>query len=124
MSGRRAGGLERWVPGLGTVREYRRAWLGSDLVAGLVLTALLVPSEWATPRRPAMTTHARLVPGSCQAAPPVSPLGKRTFSRTCHRDHPSLGRRRRPATTTAVAAAANAETNGSSLNPMSVSNRK
>ena len=43
MSGRRAGGLERWVPGLRTLREYRRAWLVSDLVAGLVLTALLVP---------------------------------------------------------------------------------
>jgi high affinity sulfate transporter 1 len=43
MSGRRAGGLERWVPGLRTLREYRRAWLVSDLVAGVVLTALLVP---------------------------------------------------------------------------------
>jgi high affinity sulfate transporter 1 len=43
MSGGRTGGLERWVPGLRTVREYRRSWLGSDLMAGLVLTALLVP---------------------------------------------------------------------------------
>jgi high affinity sulfate transporter 1 len=43
MSDRRAGGLARWVPGLRTLREYRRSWLGSDLVAGLVLTALLVP---------------------------------------------------------------------------------
>ena len=43
MSGRRAGGPERWVPGLRTLREYRRSWLGSDLMAGLVLTALLVP---------------------------------------------------------------------------------
>jgi MFS superfamily sulfate permease-like transporter len=43
MSARRAGGLERWVPGLRTLREYRRSWLGSDLMAGLVLTALLVP---------------------------------------------------------------------------------
>ena len=43
MSGRWAGGLERWVPGLRTLREYRRAWLVSDLMAGLVLTALLVP---------------------------------------------------------------------------------
>ena len=43
MSGRRAGGPERWVPGLRTRREYRRSWLGSDLMAGLVLTALLVP---------------------------------------------------------------------------------
>ena len=43
MSGRPARGPERWVPGLRTLREYRRAWLVSDLVAGLVLTALLVP---------------------------------------------------------------------------------
>jgi hypothetical protein len=34
MSGRRAGGLERWVPGLRTLREYRRSWLASDLLAG------------------------------------------------------------------------------------------
>ena len=37
------GGLARWVPGLRTLREYRRAWLPSDLAAGVVLTALLVP---------------------------------------------------------------------------------
>ena len=35
--------VERWVPGLRTMREYRRSWLASDLIAGLVLTALLVP---------------------------------------------------------------------------------
>jgi high affinity sulfate transporter 1 len=43
MSGRPARGPERWVPGLRTLREYRRSWLASDLVAGVVLTALLVP---------------------------------------------------------------------------------
>jgi high affinity sulfate transporter 1 len=31
------------MPGLRTLREYQRSWLASDLVAGLVLTALLVP---------------------------------------------------------------------------------
>jgi high affinity sulfate transporter 1 len=31
------------VPGLRTIREYRRACLADDLVAGVVLTALLVP---------------------------------------------------------------------------------
>jgi high affinity sulfate transporter 1 len=36
-------GLARWLPGLRTAREYRREWLRDDLVAGLVLTALLVP---------------------------------------------------------------------------------
>ena len=35
-----AGGLEGWVPGLRTLREYRRSWLASDLVAGLVLSSL------------------------------------------------------------------------------------
>jgi high affinity sulfate transporter 1 len=37
------GGLARWMPGLQTLREYQRAWLPSDLMAGVVLTALLVP---------------------------------------------------------------------------------
>jgi high affinity sulfate transporter 1 len=33
----------RWVPGLQTLRQYDRAWLSHDLVAGLVLTTMLVP---------------------------------------------------------------------------------
>ncbi|WP_419710143.1 SulP family inorganic anion transporter [Pseudomonas sp. NFX224] len=33
----------RWVPGLRTLREYQIAWLRHDLVAGLVLTTMLVP---------------------------------------------------------------------------------
>ncbi|MGI1846208.1 SulP family inorganic anion transporter [Rhodococcus sp. SJ] len=41
MSRRRA--LAR-LPGVETVRGYRRDWLRSDLVAGLVLTALLIPA--------------------------------------------------------------------------------
>jgi high affinity sulfate transporter 1 len=32
-----------WLPGLYTLRHYRLGWLRSDLVAGLVLTAVLVP---------------------------------------------------------------------------------
>ena len=43
MTVRLEGGPGRWVPGLRTLREYQRSWLASDLVAGLVLTALLVP---------------------------------------------------------------------------------
>jgi high affinity sulfate transporter 1 len=35
--------VDGWMPGLRTLREYQRSWLASDLVAGLVLTALLVP---------------------------------------------------------------------------------
>ena len=36
-------GWMRWLPGLQTLRHYEIAWLRDDLVAGLVLTALLVP---------------------------------------------------------------------------------
>src|SRR3954462_12346406 len=34
-------------PGVGALRGYRRAWLPKDLVAGVVLTALLVPQGMA-----------------------------------------------------------------------------
>jgi high affinity sulfate transporter 1 len=37
------GGLARWLPGLRTLRQYELAWLRSDVVAGLVLTTMLVP---------------------------------------------------------------------------------
>jgi high affinity sulfate transporter 1 len=36
-------GPDRWIPLLGVLRTYERAWLWNDLVAGLVLTAILVP---------------------------------------------------------------------------------
>ena len=39
--------IEKWVPGLRAVRSYQRAWLPRDLVAGLVLCALLVPQGMA-----------------------------------------------------------------------------
>jgi high affinity sulfate transporter 1 len=35
------------VPGIATLSSYRRSWLRQDLVAGLVLTALLVPQGMA-----------------------------------------------------------------------------
>jgi high affinity sulfate transporter 1 len=37
-------GAGRWLPGLQTLRTYQRSWLPRDLVAGIVLTALLVPA--------------------------------------------------------------------------------
>ncbi len=40
-------GVERWVPGIALLRHYRRAWLPSDLVAGVVLAAILVPQGMA-----------------------------------------------------------------------------
>jgi high affinity sulfate transporter 1 len=38
-----ASGWRRWLPGLCTLLEYERGWLRDDLVAGMVLTAVLVP---------------------------------------------------------------------------------
>src|SRR5215813_3684286 len=36
-----------WVPGLRAVSTYRRQWLAKDIVAGVVLTTLLVPQGMA-----------------------------------------------------------------------------
>lgn len=36
-------GLGRWLPGLRTLRGYQIAWLRHDIMAGLVLTTMLVP---------------------------------------------------------------------------------
>jgi len=36
-------GWSRWLPGLRTLRDYRLAWLHHDILAGLVLTTMLVP---------------------------------------------------------------------------------
>ena len=38
-----ATGWARWLPGLRALRHYQLAWLRHDLVAGLVLTTVLVP---------------------------------------------------------------------------------
>ena len=39
--------LRRWAPGVATLRNYQRGWLRPDLVAGLVLAAILVPQGMA-----------------------------------------------------------------------------
>lgn len=41
------GGWSRQVPGLVTARTYERRWLRSDLMAGIVLAAILVPQGMA-----------------------------------------------------------------------------
>ncbi|MGZ4133176.1 MAG: SulP family inorganic anion transporter [Actinomycetota bacterium] len=43
----RHGGIERRVPGIAMLRTYRPSWLRSDLVAGVVLAAILVPQGMA-----------------------------------------------------------------------------
>ena len=40
-------GFQRWVPGIPMLRSYRRSWLRFDLVAGVVLAAILVPQGMA-----------------------------------------------------------------------------
>ncbi len=40
-------GVANWLPGLRQARSYERAWLGRDIVAGLVLTGLLAPAGMA-----------------------------------------------------------------------------
>ena len=47
--GRRSAGapIARFIPGIAAARTYERAWLPKDVVAGLVLTALLVPQGMA-----------------------------------------------------------------------------
>lgn len=44
---RPASKIDRWLPGLTRARQYRGAWFTKDLVAGLVLVALLVPQGMA-----------------------------------------------------------------------------
>ena len=38
-----ASGWLRWLPGLLMLKNYQRAWLPKDIIAGLVLTTMLVP---------------------------------------------------------------------------------
>ncbi|WP_409240515.1 SulP family inorganic anion transporter [Streptomyces sp. PA5.6] len=45
--GGRLGAVLGAVPGVRAVRTYRREWLGKDIVAGVVLTTLLVPQGMA-----------------------------------------------------------------------------
>jgi len=39
--------IDRWVPGVLALRTYERAWLRPDLIAGVVLAAILVPQGMA-----------------------------------------------------------------------------
>ena len=39
--------VQRWVPGVRVARAYERSWLRADLVAGVVLAAILVPQGMA-----------------------------------------------------------------------------
>ena len=47
MSGERQVRAPAWIPGLRVLSTYRASWLRQDVLAGLVLTALLVPQGMA-----------------------------------------------------------------------------
>lgn len=47
MSSREASHLERWLPGVRMLRTYRHSYFRPDLVAGVVLAAILVPQGMA-----------------------------------------------------------------------------
>jgi len=47
MSAARTRSIDRWVPGVRLARTYERRWLRADLVAGIVLAAILVPQGMA-----------------------------------------------------------------------------
>ena len=42
--------LVRWVPGLAVFRDYRREWLHADLVAGVSVCVVMIPSVIASVR--------------------------------------------------------------------------
>jgi len=46
----------RWFPGLNALRQYKTSWLRQDVVAGVVMTTMLVPVGIAYAK-------ARLIPG-------------------------------------------------------------
>ena len=67
-------GLARWVPGVRAAQTYERRWTRPDLVAGIVLAAILVPQGMAyaelaglPPVTGLYTTIACLVGYACSA---------------------------------------------------------
>jgi high affinity sulfate transporter 1 len=60
-------GWLRWVPGVQTLKAYRASWLRHDIIAGLVLTAMLVPVGIAY-------ASASGLPGICGLYATIVPL--------------------------------------------------
>src|ERR1700756_455560 len=61
-----ASALARWIPGLSLFRSYRREWLGADLLAGISVCVVMIPSVIAYSRLiglpPQNGLYAALVP--------------------------------------------------------------
>jgi len=62
-----APGWQRWLPGVSTLRLYQSGWLRHDVLAGLVLTTMLVPVGIAY-------AEASGVPGICGLYATIVPL--------------------------------------------------
>ena len=97
--------LERWVPGVRVARTYDRSWLRSDLVAGIVLAAILVPQGMAYAELaglPAVTgpLHDDRLPRRLRGVRPVAGAGARArlvgLAADPRRDHAAARCRRRP----------------------------
>jgi len=77
-------GASAWVPGLAAVRSHRRGWLPKEVVAGPVLTALMVPQGMAyaelagLPPSPASTPRSCACSGTPCSAPRASWCWDRT----------------------------------------------
>ena len=73
----RTGVLREFVPGIALFRSYQRGWLPKDVVAGLVLTALLVPQGMAYAELAGLPAdhrplHVDPVPARLRAVRPVA----------------------------------------------------
>src|SRR6478609_10549128 len=67
MASLTANDLKRFLPGLQVLRTYKTEWLGRDVTAGLVLTAMLVPVGIAY-------AQASGLPGICGLYATIVPL--------------------------------------------------
>ena len=103
-------GLARRVPGLATIRRYDRAWLSGDLVAGLVLTAVLVPVGMGYAEAAGLPRHLRPLRDDGPAGrlrhlrPEPDPRPRtRLVARCAHRGDGRAARRGDPAHAVALA---------------------
>ena len=96
----KATGLERWLPGLVVARNYERSWLRTDVVAGIVVTALLVPAGMgyaqAAGLPPETGLYATIIPLLAYACGSVTDPGPgpRLVAGPDHRRHRPAPRRR------------------------------
>lgn len=58
--GGRAGTVAKWLPGLGMLAGYRRGWLRDDVLAGVVLTAVLIPAGMGYAQAAGLPAHTGL----------------------------------------------------------------